>query len=59
MTFNKINYDNIFNRLPYDIFIINNNLDVVYCKTNNEMFIKQRNITSIKEIFNDFKILYI
>ena len=56
MTFNKINYDNIFNRLPYDIFIINNNLDVVYCKTNNEIFIKQPNITSIKEIFNDYNI---
>ena len=56
MTFNKINYDNIFNRLPYDIFIINNNLDVVYSKTNNEIFIKQPNINSIKEIFNDYNI---
>ena len=49
----NIDYDNIFNILPYDIFIIDNKLDVVYYQSKNKIFNKQKKIVSIKQILND------
>jgi len=53
MSISKINHEKIFNKSPYDIFVINSRLDIIYKISKNIFLNKKTNYTSISNILNN------